>query len=68
MHSSRMRTARSGSRLPGGGVSAPEGCLVGGGVCSQGGPGGVPGPGGSAPGVPGPGGDLLGGAGIPACT
>ena len=28
MHSSRMRTVRNSSRLPGGGVSAPGGCLL----------------------------------------
>ena len=45
MHSSRMRTIRNSSHLPG--VSAPKGgCLLPGGL-----PGlGVPGPGGSAPG------------------
>ena len=55
MHSSRMRTGRSltvcRSLLPGGGVSAPGGCLLpgGGGVSAPGGCG-VSAPGRSAPG------------------
>ena len=59
LHSSRMRTVRSGSRLGGGCLRGEGGCLVPWGVCSW----GVPGPGGSDPG-----GSLLLGGGIPACT
>ena len=55
---------------PRGGVSAPEGCLLQGGVCSRGGCLFLEGVclGVSAHRVPAPGGCLLWGCGIPACT